>query len=72
MKHTQHGRITGGSLEQIFSWLSRNASFRLMIRSRSRSWAYGASSVILAIARQLGLRQALYSHPILGLLPVTM
>jgi hypothetical protein len=37
MKHTQHGRITGCSLEQlkILHWLFVNASFPLMIRRRS-------------------------------------
>jgi len=33
---------------------------------------YDASSAIWAIARQLGLHQALYSRPMLDLLPITM
>jgi hypothetical protein len=68
MKHTQHGRITGCSLEQL-------KILQLAFRERVvpaddpqafkilSSREYGASSSILAIAKQLGLHQALYSRP---------
>jgi len=68
MKHTQHGRITGCSLEQL-------KILQLAFRERVvpvddpqafkilSSREYGASYAILAIAKQLGLRQALYSRP---------
>ena len=68
MKHTQHGRITGCSLEQL-------KILQLAFRERVvpaddpqafkilSSREYGASYSILAIARQLGLHQALYSRP---------
>jgi hypothetical protein len=67
MKHTQHGRITGCSLEQL-------KILQLAFRERVvpvddpqafkilSSREYGASYSILAIARQLGLHQALYSR----------
>ena len=68
MKHTQHGRITGCSLEQL-------KLLQLAFRERVvpaddpqafkilSSREYGASYSILAIAKQLGLHQALYSRP---------
>ena len=68
MKHTQHGRITGCSLEQL-------KILQLAFRERVvpvddpqafkilNSREYGASYAILAIAKQLGLPQALYSRP---------
>ena len=68
MKHTQHGRITGCSLEQL-------KILQLAFRERVvpaddpqafkilSSREYGASYSILAIAKQLGLHQALYSRP---------
>jgi len=68
MKHTQHGRITGCSLEQL-------KILQLAFRERVvpvddpqafkilNSREYGASYTILAIAKQLGLPQALYSRP---------
>jgi transposase len=67
MKHTQHGRITGCSLEQL-------KILQLAFRERVvpvddpqafkilSSREYGASYSILAIAKQLGLHQALYSR----------
>jgi len=68
MKHTQHGRITGCSLEQL-------KILQLAFRERVvpvddpqafkilNSREYGASYAILAIAKQVGLHQALYSRP---------
>lgn len=68
MKHTQHGRITGCSLQQL-------KLLQLAFRERVvpaddphafkilNSREYGASYAILAIARQLGLHQVLYSRP---------
>ena len=68
MKHTQHGRITGCSLEQL-------KLLQLAFRERVvpvddphafkilASREYGASYSILAIAKQIGLHQALYSRP---------
>jgi hypothetical protein len=68
MKHTQHGRITGCSLQQL-------KILQLAFRERVvpvddpqafkilGSREYGASYSILAIAKQLGLHQALYSRP---------
>ena len=68
MKHTQHGRITGCSLTQL-------KILQLAFRERVvpiddpqafkilNSREYGASYSILAIAKQLGLHQALYSRP---------
>ncbi len=67
MKHTQHGRITGCSLEQL-------KILQLAFRERVvpvddpqafkilSTREYGASYSILAIAKQLGLHQALYSR----------
>jgi hypothetical protein len=68
MKHTQHGRITGCSLEQL-------RLLQLAFRERVvpvddpqafkilNSREYGASYAVVAIAKQLGLHQALYSRP---------
>ena len=68
MKHTQHGRITGCSLQQL-------KLLQLAFRERVvpvddpqafkilSSREYGASYSILAIARHLGLHHALYSRP---------
>ncbi len=68
MKHTQHGRITGCSLAQL-------KILQLAFRERVvpvddpqafkilNSREYGASYSILAIAKQIGLHQALYSRP---------
>ena len=68
MKHTQHGRITGCSLAQlkILQLAFREQvvpiddpqAFKIL-----HSREYGASYSILAIAKQLGLHQALYSRP---------
>jgi len=68
MKHTQHGRITGCSLEQLkilqLAFRERVVpvedpqAFRIL-----NSREYGASYAILAIAKQLGLHQTLYSRP---------
>jgi hypothetical protein len=67
MKHTQHGRIAGCSLEQL-------KLLQLAFRERVvpvddphalkilASREYGASHAILAIAKQIGLHQALYSR----------
>jgi hypothetical protein len=68
MKHTQHGRITGCSLQQL-------KLLQLALRERVvpvddpqafkilSSREYGASYSILAIAKHIGLHQALYSRP---------
>jgi hypothetical protein len=67
MKHTQHGRITGCSLkqlkilqlafrEQVVPWDDPQA-FKIL-----HSREYGASYAILAVAKQLGLHQVLYSR----------
>ena len=68
MKHTQHGRITGCSLTQlkILQLAFREQvvpvddpqAFKIL-----NSREYGASYSILAIAKQIGLHQALYSRP---------
>ena len=68
MKHTQHGRITGCSLAQLkilqLAFRERVVpmddpdAFRIL-----NSREYGASYSILAIAKQLGLHQVLYSRP---------
>jgi len=67
MGHTQHGRITGCSLEQL-------QLLQLAFRERVvpvddpqafqilNSREYGASQAILAIAKQLGLHRILYSR----------
>ena len=67
MKHTQHGRITGCTLPQL-QLLQR--AFREQVIPRDdpeafkilHSREYGASYVILALAKQLGLPQALSSR----------
>jgi len=68
MKHTQHGRITGCSLQQL-------KILQLAFRERVvpvddpqafkilSSREYGASYSILAIAKQLGLHKVFYSRP---------
>jgi hypothetical protein len=68
IKHTQQGRITGCSLEQL-------KLLQLAFRERVvpvddpqafkilSSREYGASAAIVAIAKQLGLHRALYSRP---------
>jgi hypothetical protein len=68
MKHTQHGRITGCSLQQV-------KILQLAFRERVvpvddpqafkilSSREYGASYSILAIAKQLGLHKVFYSRP---------
>ena len=68
MKHTQHGRITGCSLEQLkllqLAFRERVVpiddaqAFRIL-----NSREYGASHAILALAKHIGLHQALYSRP---------
>ena len=68
MRHTQHGRITGCSLEQLkllqFAFRERVVpvddpqAFRIL-----NSREYGASYAILTIAKQLGLHRVLYSRP---------
>jgi hypothetical protein len=67
MRHTQHGRITGCSLEQL-------KLLQLAFRERVvpvddpqafqilNSREYGASHAILAVAKQLGLPRILYSR----------
>jgi len=67
MKHTQHGRITGCSLEQLK--LLQLAFREQVVPSAApqafhilNSREYGASYSILAIAKQIGLPQALYSR----------
>jgi len=67
MKHTQHGRITGCSLQQLKLLqlafrervvpLEDPQAFRIL-----NSREYGASYAIVAIAKQLRLHQVLYSH----------
>jgi len=68
MRHTQHGRITGCSLEQLkllqLAFRERVVpvddpqAFRIL-----DSREYGASYAVLAIAKQLGLHRVLYSRP---------
>jgi hypothetical protein len=68
IKHTQHGRITGCSLEQLKLLqlafrervvpLDDPQAFKIL-----SSREYGASAAIVALAKQLGLPQALYSRP---------
>jgi hypothetical protein len=68
MRHTQHGRITGCSLEQL---KLLQLAFREQVVPIDdpqafhilNSKEYGASYAILTIARQLGLHRVLYSHP---------
>lgn len=67
MQHTQHGRITGCSLEQLkllqLAFRERVVpvddpqAFRIL-----DSREYGASFAILAVAKQLGLHRVLYSR----------
>jgi transposase len=67
MKHTQHGRITGCSLEQLKTLqlafreqvvpVDAPEAFKIL-----HSREYGASYTILAIAKQVGLPQILYSR----------
>jgi len=67
MRHTQHGRITGCSLEQLkllqLAFRERVVpvddpqAFRIL-----DSREYGASYAVLAIAKQLGLHRVLYSR----------
>jgi len=67
MRHTQHGRITGCSLEQLkllqMAFRERVVpiddpqAFRILY-----SRELGASQAILAIAKQLGLHRLLYSR----------
>lgn len=67
MKHTQHGRITGCSLQQL---QILQLAFREQVIPQDdpqafqilHSREYGASYAILAIAKQLGLPQVLYSR----------
>jgi hypothetical protein len=68
IKHTQHGRITGCSLEQLkilqLAFRERvvpvdDAQAFKILNSRE----YGASYSILTIAKALGLHQVLYSRP---------
>jgi len=68
MRHTQHGRITGCSLEQLkllqLAFRERVVpvddpqAFRIL-----DSREYGASYAVLTIAKQLGLHRVLYSRP---------
>jgi len=68
MRHTQHGRITGCSLEQLkllqLAFRERVVpvddpqAFRIL-----DSREYGASYAVLVIAKQLGLHRVLYSRP---------
>ncbi len=68
MKHAQHGRITGCSLTQLKTLqlafrervvpLDDPQAFKIL-----NSREYGASYSILAIAKQIGLPQVLYSRP---------
>jgi hypothetical protein len=67
MMHTQHGRITGCSLQQLkllqLAFRERVApvddprAFQILI-----SREYGASYAVLAMAKQLGLHRVLYSR----------
>jgi Transposase DDE domain len=68
IKHTQHGRITGCSLAQLKLLqlafrehvvpVDDPQAFKIL-----SSREYGASAAIVALAKQLGLPQALYSRP---------
>ena len=68
MQHTQHGRITGCTLTQL---KTLQLAFREQVVPVDASQAfkilnsreYGASYSILALAKQLGLPQILYSRP---------
>ena len=68
MKHTQHGRITGCSLEQLN--LLQLAFREQVIPADDKtafhilnSREYGASYAIRTVAQQLGLHKVLYSRP---------
>ena len=68
MLHTQHGRITGCSLEQL-------KMLQLAFREKvlpidapeafrtTQNKEYGASRAMLELARELGLPRMLYSQP---------
>ena len=68
MQHTQHGRITGCTLAQLKTLqlafreqvvpVDAPEAFKIL-----NSREYGASYSILALAKQLGLPQILYSRP---------
>ena len=68
IQHTQHGRITGCTLAQLKTLqlafreqvvpVDAPEAFKIL-----NSREYGASYSILALARQLGLPQVLYSRP---------
>ncbi len=68
MQHTQHGRITGCSVEQL---KLLQLAFREQVLPADdpqafqilNSREYGASYAILTIAKQLGLDKVLYSRP---------
>ncbi len=68
MKHTQHGRITGCSLEQL---KLLQLAFREQICPNDSPQAfqilhskeYGASDSVLTLLKQLGLHQVIYSRP---------
>ena len=67
MQHTQHGRITGCSLDQL---KLLQLAFRDQVRPVAAPSAfhilssreYGASYALLALAQQIGLPQTLYSR----------
>ena len=68
MKHTQHGRVTGCTLDQLKALqlafreqvvpVGTPQAFQIL-----QSREYGASYAILTLAKQLGLPQVLYSRP---------
>jgi transposase len=68
MKHTQHGRVTGCTLDQLKALqlafreqvvpVGTPQAFQIL-----QSREYGASYAILTLAKQLGLPQLLYSRP---------
>jgi len=68
MKHTQHGRVTGCTLDQL---KTLQLAFREQVIPADspqafqilQSREYGASYAILTLAKQLGLPQVLYSRP---------
>ncbi len=68
MKHTQHGRITGCSLQQL---KTLQLAFREQVIPADapeafkilHSREYGASYAIMTIAKQVDLPQVLYSRP---------
>ena len=67
VRHTQHGRITGCSLEQLKRLqlafreqvvpVGSPDAFKIL-----RSKEYGASAAFLQLARQIGLHRAIYSR----------